>query len=102
MDNPSHTGILQDVQNVLNEHGVSVVSFIINTLQDQRLLFAKDLTMRIVNILDTLHPHPNKESIMEFRQFFASVASSVRNIFPDLLLIRRISEGVGEDRRGNG
>ena len=76
MDNPSHTGILQDVQNVLNEHGVSLASFVIDALRDRRLLFAKDLTARIVDILDALHPHLDEESITEFGRFFASVASS--------------------------
>lgn len=70
------TGVLRDVQGVLNEHGVSLASFIIDALRDPKSLFAKDFIARITDVLGALRPHLDDRSITEFGRFFASIASS--------------------------
>ena len=76
MECPPLADVLRDVQSVLSEHQISLVSFFIDALQDPRSLLAKELIARIADVLAALRPHLDGGSAMELGRFFATIASS--------------------------
>ena len=76
MEHSRHVDILQDVQDLLNEGGISFVSLIITVLQDPKSLMGNDLILRIPDVLEALHPCLDDRLVTGLGWFFASVASS--------------------------
>jgi hypothetical protein len=76
MEHAHRADILRDVQNFLNERGISLASLVIATLQDPESSMANDLITRIKDVLEALCPRLDSRSVTELGRSFASVASS--------------------------
>lgn len=76
MEPSRHVDVLRDIQNLLNEGGISLASLVIAALQDPKSSMGNDLILRITDVLEALRPRLDDPLMMELGRFFASITSS--------------------------
>lgn len=65
MEPSRHVDVLRDIQNLLNEGGISLASLVIAALQDPKSSMGNDLILRITDVLEALRPRLDDPLMME-------------------------------------
>ena len=76
MEQLSHPDVLCTIENYLGLLGVSFTSLVIGALRNPESTLARDLILRISDVLEALRPNLNDGSITELGRFLASIVSS--------------------------
>ena len=76
MEQLSHADVLRTIENYLGSLGVSFASLVIDALRNPESTLARDLILRISDVLEALRPNLDDGPITELGWFLASIVSS--------------------------